>query len=67
MIGNLHFKAAFTDEGVLVQDDLAVQQMDREHIHYHKVNQVFSLPSRVSIHTTTTIFIRIKGWREIEQ
>ncbi len=42
MIGNLHFKAAFTEEGVLVQDDLAVQQMlEREHIHYHKVKQVF--------------------------
>lgn len=42
MVGNLHFKAAFTEEGVLVQDDLAVQQMlDREHIHYHCVTQVF--------------------------
>lgn len=42
MIGNLHFKAAFTEGGVLVQDDLAVQQMlDREHIHYHRVEQVF--------------------------
>lgn len=42
MIGNLHFKAAFSDEGVLVQDDLAVQQMlDREHIHYHRVTRVF--------------------------
>ena len=42
MVGNLHFKAAFTDAGVLVQDDLAVQQMlDREHIHYHRVTQVF--------------------------
>ena len=42
MIGNLHFKAAFRDEGVLVQDDLAVEQMlDREHIHYHRVERVF--------------------------
>jgi urease accessory protein len=42
MVGNLHFKAAFSEEGVLVQDDLAVQQMlDREHIHYHKVERVF--------------------------
>lgn len=42
MVGNLHFKAAFSEEGILVQDDLAVQQMlDREHIHYHKVERVF--------------------------
>jgi urease accessory protein len=42
MVGNLHFKAAFSEEGVLVQDDLAVEQMlDREHIHYHKVERVF--------------------------
>ncbi len=42
MVGNLHFKAAFSQEGMLVQDDLAVQQMlDREHIHYHKVERVF--------------------------
>lgn len=42
MVGNLHFKAAFSEEGVLVQDDLAVQQMlNREHIHYHKVERVF--------------------------
>ncbi|MDG1300712.1 MAG: hypothetical protein P8R37_03910 [Opitutae bacterium] len=42
MVGNLHFKAAFSDEGVLVQDDLAVEQMlDREHIHYHRVQRVF--------------------------
>ena len=27
MIGNLHFKASFSDEGILVQDDLAVVQM----------------------------------------
>jgi urease accessory protein len=42
MIGNLHFKAAFTEEGILVQDDLAVQQMlEREYIHYHRVKQIF--------------------------
>jgi urease accessory protein len=42
MVGNLHFKASFSDEGVLVQDDLAVEQMlEREHIHYHKVQRVF--------------------------
>ena len=42
MVGNLHFKASFSDEGVLVQDDLAVEQMlDREHIHYHRVQRVF--------------------------
>ena len=42
MVGNLHFKAAFSEEGVLVQDDLAVEQMlEREHIHYHRVTRVF--------------------------
>lgn len=42
MVGNLHFKASFSEEGVLVQDDLAVIQMlDREHIHYHRVARVF--------------------------
>ena len=42
MVGNLHFKASFSDEGVLVQDDLAVEQMlDREHIHYGCVKRVF--------------------------
>ncbi|MEZ7843686.1 MAG: urease accessory protein UreE [Opitutales bacterium] len=42
MVGNLHFKASFSDEGVLVQDDLAVEQMlDREHIHYDRVQRVF--------------------------
>ena len=51
MIGNLHFKAAFTVEGVLVQDDLAVQQMlDREHIHYHRVTKVFQ-PSKQGGHS----------------
>lgn len=42
MVGNLHFKAAFSDDGVLVQDDLAVEQMlEREQIHYHRVTRVF--------------------------
>ena len=46
MIGNLHFKAAFSEEGLLVQDDLAVEQMlDREHIHYHRVQRIFQ-PSK---------------------
>jgi len=42
MVGNLHFKAAFTEEGVLVQDDLAVEQMlEREQIHFKRVTKVF--------------------------
>ncbi|ADE55175.1 urease accessory protein UreE [Coraliomargarita akajimensis] len=42
MVGNLHFKASFSEDGVLVQDDLAVEQMlEREHIHYHRVTRVF--------------------------
>ena len=42
MVGNLHFKASFSNEGVLVQDDLAVEQMlEREHIHYHRVQRIF--------------------------
>lgn len=51
MIGNLHFKAAFSDEGVLVPDDLAVEQMlDRESIHYHRVERVFQ-PSKQGGHS----------------
>ncbi len=51
LIGNLHFKAAFTEKGVLVQDDLAVRQMlDREHIHYLLVSRVFQ-PSRQGGHS----------------
>ncbi len=51
MIGNLHFKAAFSEEGVLVQDDLAVEQMlDREGIHYHRVKRVFQ-PSKQGGHS----------------
>ncbi len=42
MIGNLHFKASFSEEGLLVQDDLAVIQMlDREQIAYKQVTRVF--------------------------
>lgn len=51
MIGNLHFKAAFGEEGLLVQDDPAVQQMlDREQIHYRQVRRVFE-PARQGGHT----------------
>ena len=51
MIGNLHFKAAFSEEGLLVQDDLAVEQMlDREHIHYHRVQRIFQ-PSKQGGHS----------------
>jgi len=51
MIGNLHFKAAFTENSILVQDDLAVQQMlDREHIHYHRTRRVFQ-PSKQGGHS----------------
>ncbi len=42
MIGNLHFKASFSEAGVLVQDDLAVEQMlEREQIDYRRVQRVF--------------------------
>ena len=38
MIGNLHFKAAFTDDSILVPDDLAVEQMlEREQLRDHIV------------------------------
>jgi len=51
MIGNLHFKAAFTDDSILVQDDLAVEQMlEREHIHFHRVQRVFQ-PSKQGGHS----------------
>lgn len=51
MIGNLHFKAAFVEAGVLVQDDLAVQQMlDREQIQYERVHRVFQ-PSKQGGHS----------------
>ena len=51
MIGNLHFKAAFFDEGILVQDDLAVQQMlDRESIAYECVTRIFQ-PSKSGGHS----------------
>ncbi|CAA6678971.1 MULTISPECIES: urease accessory protein UreE [unclassified Lentimonas] len=51
MIGNLHFKASFSNEGVLVQDDLAVRQMlDRERIPYQQVSRVFQ-PSKQGGHS----------------
>ena len=51
MIGNLHFKAAFSEDGILVPDDLAVEQMlEREHIHFHRVNAVFQ-PSKNGGHS----------------
>ena len=51
MVGNLHFKAAFSGAGVLVQDDLAVEQMlDREQIHYHRVKRIFQ-PSKQGGHS----------------
>lgn len=51
MVGNLHFKASFSEEGILVQDDLAVEQMlEREHIHFHRVDRVFQ-PSKQGGHS----------------
>ena len=42
MVGNLHFKAQFTDEGMVVQDDLAVRQMlKREAIDFSFVKRIF--------------------------
>ncbi|MCZ6672910.1 MAG: hypothetical protein O7C75_08220 [Verrucomicrobia bacterium] len=51
MIGNLHFKADFTEEGILVQDDLAVEQMlERESIPYERVTRIFQ-PSKSGGHS----------------
>ena len=51
MIGNLHFKAAFTDDGILVENDLAVEQMlERESIPYQRVTRVFQ-PSKSGGHS----------------
>ncbi len=51
MVGNLHFKAAFSAEGVLVQDDLAVEQMlQREQINFVRVKRVFQ-PSKQGGHS----------------
>ncbi|QXD23228.1 hypothetical protein F7C95_15035 [Opitutia bacterium ISCC 51] len=51
MIGNLHFKAAFSDKGILVQDDLAVEQMlERESIAFERVTRVFQ-PSKSGGHS----------------
>ena len=42
MVGNLHFKAEFTEQGMLVQHDLAVRQMlERESIAFTLVSRVF--------------------------
>lgn len=47
MVGNLHFNASFSEEGMLVQDDLAVVQMlDQEHIKYDRVVRVFQPTKR---------------------
>ena len=51
MVGNLHFKAAFSDEGILVQDDLAVEQMlERESIPFQRVTRIFQ-PSKSGGHS----------------
>lgn len=51
MIGNLHFKAAFSEEGILVMDDLAVRQMlEREHIGFETVERIFE-PARQGGHS----------------
>lgn len=51
MVGNLHFKAAFSSNGILVQDDLAVLQMlEREAIPFKRVHQVFA-PSKQGGHS----------------
>jgi urease accessory protein len=51
MIGNLHFKAAFFEAGILVSDDLAVLQMlERENIPFQRVERVFQ-PARQGGHS----------------
>lgn len=51
MIGNLHFKAAFSEAGILVSDDLAVLQMlKRENISFQRVERVFQ-PARQGGHS----------------
>ncbi len=43
LLGNLHFRIAAADGTVQVPDDPAVRQMlEREHIHFHPVEAVFS-------------------------
>ncbi len=50
-IGNLHFKAAFSDDGILVSDDSAVVQMlEREGIPFSRVERVFQ-PARQGGHS----------------
>ncbi len=51
MIGNLHFKAAFSEKGIFVQDDLAVKQLlKRENIAYDRVMRIFQ-PYKQSGHS----------------
>jgi urease accessory protein len=41
-VGNLHFPVAIREDGLLVEDDLAIRQMlDREHIPYSETEAVF--------------------------
>ena len=50
-IGNLHFKAAFSEEGILVSDDSAVVQMlEREGIPFTRVQRIFQ-PARQGGHS----------------
>lgn len=43
MVGNLHFPASFSEDGLLVQNDLAVRQMlERNHISFHEEMRVFA-------------------------
>jgi urease accessory protein len=51
MIGNLHFKASVTEEGILVQDDVAVEQMlERESISFQRLTRIFQ-PSKSGGHS----------------
>jgi urease accessory protein len=50
LIGNLHFKAAFFEDGICVEADSAVRMMlDKEGIHYASVQRVFE-PERGAGH-----------------
>lgn len=50
-VGNLHFPVAVQEDGLLVEDDLAVRQMlDREHIDYTETEAVFQPLSGVAAH-----------------
>ena len=51
MVGNLHFLAAFADDGMMVMDDTAVRQMLlREGIIFRQERRVFSPPPRSGHH-----------------